>query len=56
VISVSNVKLLLETGSTAQISGFVSSKTKKTFDAALKLENGRAVFDFAKRTASQKLK
>ena len=54
VISVSNVKLLLETGSTAQISGFVSSKTKKTFDAALKLENGRAVFDFAKRPASPK--
>ena len=49
-ISVSNLQLLVETGRTAIIQGFVSTKTKKTFDAALKLENGRAVFDFEKRT------
>ena len=48
-ISVANVKLLAETGHTGIIQGFVSNKTKKTFDAALKLENGRAVFDFEKR-------
>ena len=54
VISVANVKLLAETGKTAVIQGFVSSRTKKTFDAALKLENGRAVFDFEKRTSAPK--
>ncbi len=48
-ISVANLKALIETGHTGIIQGFVSSKTKKTFDAALKLENGRAVFDFEKR-------
>jgi len=52
-ISVANVKLLAETGRTAVIQGFVSSRTKKSFDAALKLEEGRAVFDFERR-ASQK--
>ncbi len=51
-ISVSNLKMLIEAGSTAIIQGFVSAKTKKSFDAALKLENGRAVFDFDKRTPS----
>ena len=48
-ISIANLNLLIETGHTAIIQGFVSAKTKKTFDAALKLENGRAVFDFEKR-------
>jgi DNA topoisomerase-3 len=48
-ISVSNLKMLVETGHTAIIQGFVSAKTQKTFDAAFKLENGRAVFDFEKR-------
>ena len=49
VISVSNVKLLLETGRTAVIRGFVS-KNGKQFDAALTLdEGGKAVFDFASR-------
>ena len=48
-ISVANLKMLVETGRTALIQGFVSAKTQKTFDAALKLENGRAVFDFEKR-------
>ena len=51
-ISVANLKMLVETGHTAIIQGFVSTKTKKTFDAALKLENGRAVFDFEKRAPS----
>ena len=48
-ISVANLQMLIETGHTAVIQGFVSAKTKKTFDAALKLEGGRAVFDFEKR-------
>ncbi len=46
VISVSNVKKLLETGKTDKISGFVSPKTGNKFDAYLKLENGKAVFEF----------
>lgn len=44
-ISVSNVKLLLETGKTAKIEGFVSKKGS-LFDAVLKLDGGKAVFDF----------
>lgn len=46
VISSSNMKLLLETGRTSKIKNFVSKRTGKTFDAYLKLENGKAVFDF----------
>lgn len=52
-ISVANLKLLTETGKTATIQGFVSSRTKKNFDAALKLENGRAVFDFEPRVSRE---
>ncbi|MBQ8416656.1 MAG: topoisomerase C-terminal repeat-containing protein [Clostridia bacterium] len=53
VISVANLKLLCETGKTAVIQGFVSNRTKKTFDAALKLENSRAVFDFESRESAR---
>ncbi len=45
-ISVSNMKLLLETGQTSKICGFVSKRTGKSFDGALKLVEGKAVFDF----------
>ena len=45
-ISVSHVKMLLATGTTSKIQGFVS-KNGKSFDAVLKLdENSRVVFDF----------
>lgn len=44
-ISVSNAKQLLETGRTSKIKGFVS-KSGKTFDAVLKVEGDRCVFDF----------
>jgi DNA topoisomerase-3 len=44
-ISVSNVKLLLETGKSSKIRGFVS-KQGKSFDAYLKLSEGKCVFDF----------
>ncbi|MBE6703285.1 MAG: DNA topoisomerase III [Ruminococcaceae bacterium] len=46
-ISVSNIKLLLTEGKTAKIKGFVSKKSGKAFDARLKLQDGKAVFDFA---------
>lgn len=46
VISVSNMSMLLESGKTAKICGFTSKNGKK-FDAQLKLDNGRAVFDFS---------
>ncbi len=46
VISVSNVKSLLETGKTHKIEGFVSKRTGKTFSAYLKLEDGKTVFEF----------
>lgn len=46
VISVSNVKMLLATGKTSKIQGFVS-KNGKNFDAVLKLgDDGHVVFDF----------
>ncbi len=45
-ISVANVKMLLATGKTSKIQGFVSKNGKK-FDAVLRLdENGKVVFDF----------
>lgn len=47
VISAENMKLLLTVGKTSKIKGFVSKKTGKPFDAALRLENGKAVFDFS---------
>lgn len=46
VISVSNVKKILETGKSYKIEGFVSKKSGKKFSAFLKLENNRVVFDF----------
>lgn len=45
-ISLANARLLLETGQTSRIVGFVG-KTGRKFDAALILRDGRAVFDFA---------
>ena len=44
-ISKSNVKLLLESGRTSKIQGFTSKNGKK-FDAHLKLQDGKVVFDF----------
>ena len=46
VISVSNMKMLLETGRTSKIEGFISKKTKKPFAAVLRLESGKVTFDF----------
>ncbi len=44
-ISKANVKMLLETGKTSKIQGFTSKNGKK-FDAFLKLQDGKIVFDF----------
>ncbi len=46
-ISLSNVRLLLETGRTSKINGFISQKTKKPFSARLQLRDGKAEFDFS---------
>ncbi len=46
VIPLSAVKQLLTNGRTEKLSGFISKKSGKSFDACLKLEDGRAVFDF----------
>ncbi len=45
-ISIANVRQLLETGKTHKIEGFVSKRTGNKFAAQLKLEDGKAVFDF----------
>ncbi len=46
VISLSNVKKLLEEGTSYKIEGFISPKTQKTFSAKLKLSNGKTEFEF----------
>lgn len=46
IISMQNVRQLLETGKTYKIKGFVSQRTGKSFDAVLRLENGKTVFEF----------
>lgn len=46
VISPSNMRMLLESGSTSKIEGFVSARTGGNFDARLRLDGGKAVFDF----------
>ena len=46
VITLSHAKQLLEQGKTEEIGGFISKKTGKTFSARLKLDGGKAVFDF----------
>ncbi|MBE6597009.1 MAG: DNA topoisomerase III [Ruminococcaceae bacterium] len=44
-ISVSNARLLLSTGATVKIKGFISKKGNP-FDAVLRLVDGKCVFDF----------
>ncbi len=44
-ISLSNAKLLLENGKTSEIQGFIS-KNGKSFNARLKLDGDKVVFDF----------
>ena len=46
VISKRNVSLMLESGKTSLIKGFISQKSGRSFDAYLKLQDGRAVFEF----------
>ena len=52
VISVSNAKMLLESGRSSKIQGFVSKKGN-TFDAYLKMVDGKCVFDFDDAPAMQ---
>ncbi len=46
-LSVKNAKLLLETGRSSRIRGFISKKTGKPYDAFLRMQDGKAVFDFS---------
>ncbi len=46
VISVDNMKKLLENGLTDLISGFISKRTGKEFSAKLAVEDGKVVFKF----------
>jgi len=47
VISAKNVSLMLQSGRTSKIEGFVSPKNGKSFDAFLRIEGERCVFDFS---------
>lgn len=51
-ISIANMRRLLSEGRTPVIEGFISPKTKKKFDAALVLRDGKAVFDFPDRKSA----
>ena len=46
-ISKRNVALMLQSGRTSLIKGFVSARTGKSFDGALKIEGEKCVFDFS---------
>ena len=46
VISLSHMKMLLETGKTGKIDGFISKKSGKPFSAVLKLEDVKVAFEF----------
>lgn len=46
VISIENMRTMLETGETPLITGFVSKKSGKEFSANLAVENGKVVFRF----------
>ena len=52
VISISLLQKLLSDGKTDVLEGFVSPKTGKSFDAILKLENGRIAFEFPPKASS----
>ena len=45
-VSIQNARMLLTTGRTSMIRGFVSPRTGKSFDAWLVLNDGKCVFDF----------
>ena len=54
MIPISQLQKLITEGKTDVLDGFCSSRTGKSFEAALKLENGKAVFDFpAKNVQTQ---
>jgi len=46
-ISAQNVTMMLDSGKTSKIKGFVSPKSGKSFDAALKIDGDKCVFDFS---------
>lgn len=48
-VSKRNVALMLESGKTSVIKGFVSSRTGKSFDGALKIDGDKCVFDFSQQ-------
>lgn len=49
VIPVAQLQKLIASGKTDLLQGFVSPRTGKTFEAALRLADGKAVFDFPPR-------
>ena len=52
VIPLSQLRKLITEGKTDVLSGFVSGRTGKTFDASLRLSQGKAVFEFPERASS----
>lgn len=52
VIPLTQLRKLITEGRTDVLSGFVSGRTGKTFEASLRLSEGKAVFDFPERAPS----
>ena len=52
VISLTQLQKLLTEGKTDLLDGFISPRTGKSFDAILKLENGKTVFEFPPRSTA----
>ncbi len=46
VLALQDIRRLLETGSTGSLDGFLSKRTGRPFRAALRLQDGKTVFDF----------
>ena len=46
-VSFRNMQLFLQTGRTSKIRGFISKKSGKPYDAFLRYQDGKAVFDFS---------
>ena len=53
-IPIAMARLLLTEGRTGLIEGFVSPKSGRSFDAYLKLSEGRAVFEFPERQTAER--
>lgn len=53
VIPISQLQKLIAEGKTDVLDGFISPRTGKSFEASLRLENGKTVFEFPPKSSEQ---